>query len=157
MQYIPSDAKLTAVMDHKTLILWLLTLFFWGISPTLEKVGLRKVDPLFGLWIRTVSALLGITLAVIFTTSSQPLKFPEKRDLFFLGLSGITGGFLGMYFYFSLLKIHEASQIVPLTATYPLIATFLAILILKEPLTLNKILGTFLIALGIYLLFKKPS
>ncbi|BAU22875.1 hypothetical protein THC_0480 [Caldimicrobium thiodismutans] len=144
-------------MDQKTLILWLLTLFFWGISPTLEKVGLKKVEPLIGLWIRTLSALIGITLALLFTSSFQALKILEKRDLFYLCLSGITAGFLGMYFYFSLLKMHQASQIVPLTATYPLVATFLAILILKEPLTLSKIIGTFLIALGIYLLFRSPS
>jgi transporter family protein len=144
-------------MDHKTLILWLLTLFFWGISPTLEKLGLKRVDPLIGLWIRTLSALTGITIALFLTTPFQSFKFLEKRDLFYLGLSGITAGFLGMYFYFSLLKIHQASQVVPLTATYPLVATFLAILILKEPLTLSKIIGTFLIASGIYLLFRNPS
>lgn len=144
-------------MDQKTLILWLLTLFFWGISPIIEKVGLRRVDPLIGLWVRTLSALIGITLAVYLTTTFQPLKFLEKRDLFYLSLSGITAGFLGMYFYFSLLKMHQASQIVPLTATYPLVATLFGIIILKEPLNLNKILGTLLIVIGIYLLFKNSS
>jgi len=143
-------------MDKTTLILWLLTLLFWGISPTLEKIGLRKVEPLVGLWIRTLSALLGITFALLLTSSYQNLKMLTKKDLFFLGLSGTTAGFLGMYFYFSLLKMHQASQAVPLTATYPLASTLFAILILKEPLTLSKILGTLLIALGIYLLFRNP-
>ncbi len=144
-------------MDQKTLILWLLTLFLWGISPIIEKVGLRKVDPLIGLWVRTFSALIGITLALLLTSSFHSFKILEKRDLFYLSLSGITAGFLGMYFYFSLLKMHQASQIVPLTATYPLVATLLGILILKEPLNLNKIIGTFLIVIGIYLLFKNSS
>jgi len=144
-------------MDQKTFILWLITLFCWGISPTIEKVGLRKIEPLTGLFIRTLAALLGITLAILLTSSFQTLKTVGKRDILYLSLSGITAGFLGMYFYFSLLKIHQASQIVPLTATYPLVATFLAILFLKEPLSLNKILGSFFIALGIYLLFKNSS
>lgn len=144
-------------MDQKTLILWLLTIFFWGISPIIEKVGLKKVDPLIGLWVRTLSALIGITLAVFFTTTFHSFKFLEKRDLFYLSLSGITAGFFGMYSYFSLLKMHQASQIVPLTSTYPLVATFFGILILKEPLTPNKVLGTFLIVMGIYFLFKNSS
>jgi transporter family protein len=144
-------------MDQKTFILWLLTLLCWGISPTIEKVGLRRIQPLTGLLIRTFAALLGITLTILLTNSLQNLKTVGKKDILYLGLSGITAGFLGMYFYFSLLKIHQASQVVTLTATYPLVATFLALLILKEPLSLNKILGTFFIALGIYLLFKNSS
>ncbi|RKX63498.1 MAG: hypothetical protein DRP34_01850 [Thermodesulfobacteriota bacterium] len=59
-----------------------------------------------------------------------------------------------MFTYFSLLKAKNASQIVPLTSTYPLVATFLAIIFLKEELTLFKILGTIFIVVGIYLLFK---
>ncbi len=141
-------------MNREFLIFWVLTLFFWGISPTLEKIGLKKLNPLLGLWIRTLSAFLGITLALFLTNSFYEIKTLEKRDFFILGISGITAGFLGMFFYFSLLKNYPASQVVPLSATYPLVSTLMAILFLKEPLTFSKLLGTFLIVLGIYLLFK---
>lgn len=143
-------------MDQKTLILWLFTLLCWGISPVLEKIGLKKVDPLVALFVRTFFALIGISFFILFFASYQQFKDLSFKSLFILGLSGITAGFLGMYFYFSLLKMHPASQIVPLTATYPLVASLLAIFLLKEPLTLSKLLGTFLIVLGIYLLFKNP-
>lgn len=143
-------------MDQKTLILWLFTLLCWGISPVLEKIGLKKVDPLIALFVRTFFALIGISFFILFFASYQQFKDLSFKSLFILGLSGITAGFLGMYFYFSLLKMHPASQIVPLTATYPLVASLLAIFLLKEPLTLSKLLGTFLIVLGIYLLFKNP-
>lgn len=141
-------------MDQKTLILWLATLLFWGFSPVLEKLGLRRVDPLIGLFIRTLAAFLGITFVLFLTSEYEKLKVLTLRDFLYLAISGLMAGFLGMYFYFSLLKSHQASQIVPLTATYPLVASLLAILILKESLTLNKLLGTFLIVIGIYLLFK---
>lgn len=141
-------------MDQKTLILWLATLLFWGLSPVLEKLGLRRVDPLIGLFIRTLAAFLGITFVLFLTSEYEKLKVLTLRDFLYLAISGLMAGFLGMYFYFSLLKSHQASQIVPLTATYPLVASLLAILILKESLTLNKLLGTFLIVIGIYLLFK---
>lgn len=141
-------------MDEKTLILWLLTLLCWGISPVLEKIGLKKTDPLIALFVRTLFAFFSISLFIIFTSSYQQIRDLTLKSFLILGLTGITAGFLGMYFYFSLLKMHHASQIVPLTATYPLVASLLAILFLKEPLSLQKIIGTFFIVLGIYLLFR---
>ncbi|MFN3505625.1 MAG: EamA family transporter [Caldimicrobium sp.] len=143
-------------MDKNSLILWFLTLFCWGVSPILEKLGLKKVDPLIALFIRTLFALIGISFFLLFTGTYQQVKDVSFKAFLIVGLSGILAGFLGMYFYFSLLKIHPASQIIPLTATYPLIASILAIIFLKEPLTLSKLFGTFLIVLGIYLLFKNP-
>ncbi|MFN3568106.1 MAG: EamA family transporter [Caldimicrobium sp.] len=143
-------------MEKNTLILWLLTILCWGFSPILEKLGLKKVDPLIALFIRTFTALLSISFFLLFTGTYQQIKDISFKAFFIIGLSGILAGFLGMYFYFSLLKLHPASQIVPLTATYPLIASILAIMFLKEPVTLSKLLGIFLIVLGIYLLLKNP-
>ncbi len=141
-------------MDGKTLLLWLATILFWGISPIIEKAGLRNVEPLAGLFVRTISALIGISLIVLLLYP-QILKNLSLRDVSTLSLSGITGGFLGMYFYFQLLKHNQASQIVPLTSTYPLITTLFAIFILREPITFQKIIGTLLIMSGIYLLFRQ--
>jgi transporter family protein len=141
-------------MDGKTLALWLATIFFWGITPIIEKAGLRNVDPLAGLFVRTISALVGIFFIVLIFYP-QSLKELSLRDVSILSLSGITGGFLGMYFYFQLLKHNQASKVVPLTSTYPLITTLFAIFILREPITFQKIIGTFLILGGIYLLFRQ--
>ena len=140
-------------MDKNVFILWFLTILFWGITPIIEKIGLKSVEPLLALFIRTFSALIGIFLILLLSSSfnTSSLNF---KNVGILSLSGILGGFLGMFTYFSLLKAKNASQIVPLTSTYPLVATFLAIIFLKEELTLFKILGTIFIVVGIYLLFK---
>lgn len=143
-------------MDGKILFLWLLTILCWGISPILEKIGLKEVNPLLGLFIRTFFALLSITLALLFSETYEQIKTLSFKSFAILGLSGILAGFLGMYFYFSILKLGYASQIVPLTATYPLIASLLAVFLLKEPFSLSKLFGTFFIVMGIYLLFKNP-
>jgi len=140
-------------MDKKTIILWLLTIFFWGITPIIEKLGLKNVTPLPALFVRTFASLIVIFFALTFTSSFNFSSF-TLRDIGILSLSGIVGGFLGMFTYFSLLKTKNASQVVPLTSIYPLVATLLAIIFLKEKLTLFKILGTLLIVAGIYLLFK---
>ena len=140
-------------MDKNVFILWFLTILFWGITPIIEKIGLKSVEPLLALFIRTFSALIAIFLILLLSSSfnTSSLNF---KNVGILSLSGILSGFLGMFTYFSLLKAKNASQIVPLTSTYPLVATFLAIIFLKEELTLFKILGTIFIVVGIYLLFK---
>ncbi len=139
--------------DKKAFVLWLLTILFWGISPIIEKLGLRNVDPLPALFIRTsVSAV--IMLVIILAIPSVEISSITKKDFFILALSGIIGGFLGMYTYFSLLKTKAASKVVPLTSTYPLVATILGILILKEKLTLSKLIGTILVVIGIFFLFR---
>lgn len=140
-------------MDKNVLILWLLTILFWGMSPVIEKIGLKGVEPLLALFIRTLAALIGISLTLLVSSHSDFSSLTIK-NIGILSLSGILGGFLGMFTYFSLLKTKNASQIVPLTSTYPLVATLLAILFLKEELTLLKILGTLFIITGIYFLFK---
>ena len=140
-------------MDKNVFILWFLTILFWGITPIIEKIGLKSVEPLLALFIRTFSALIGIFLILLLSSSFNTSSLTFK-NVGILSLSGILGGFLGMFTYFSLLKAKNASQIVPLTSTYPLVATILAIIFLKEDLTLFKILGTIFIVVGIYLLFK---
>ena len=140
-------------MDKNVFILWFLTILFWGITPIIEKIGLKSVEPLLALFIRTFSALIAIFLILLLSSSFNTSSLTFK-NVGILSISGILGGFLGMFTYFSLLKAKNASQIVPLTSTYPLVATFLAIIFLKEELTLFKILGTIFIVVGIYLLFK---
>lgn len=140
-------------MEKNVLILWLLTILFWGVSPVIEKIGLKEVEPLLALFVRTFAALI-VMFLVILMQPSVNLSSLTPKNIGILSLSGILGGFLGMLTYFSLLKAKNASQIVPLTSTYPLVATLLAIIFLKEELTLLKILGTLFIVIGIYLLFK---
>lgn len=143
-------------MDKKVFILWLLTIFFWGITPIVEKIGLKNVSSLMGLFIRTFFSLAGLFIAVLIFESAS-FKTLTSRDLLFFALSGILGGFLGMLTYFALLKTQTASQIVPLTATYPLVTTIFSILILKEEITISKILGTVFVIIGIFLLLRSSS
>ena len=140
-------------MDKYTVILWFLTVCLWGMTPFIEKIGLKNVNPLQALFIRTFSALIGIFFAT-FITSSFKFSSLNWKSISILSLSGITGGFLGMLTYFTLLKAKEASQVVPLTSTYPLVTTILAIVFLKEDLNFYKALGTLFIVIGIYLIFK---
>lgn len=143
-------------MDFKVFVVWFLTITLWGVSSILEKVGLKTVSPLVGLFIRTSFSLIGLSITVFLLERDKILTLQLKEILILCG-SGILGGFLGMLGYFSLLKAKEASLVVPLTASYPLVSTLLAVIFLKEPLTVYKLLGTTLVILGLFLLFRGSS
>jgi len=70
----------------------------------------------------------------------------------------IVGGafftILGMYVYYQALGASEASRVVPLCATYPLVAFVLAVVFLRETFTVEKMAGTVLVVGGVYLLSK---
>ena len=63
-----------------------------------------------------------------------------------------VGPIIGQLTYFRALKIAEASQVIPVCATYPLVALALAILLLREPLTVSKGAGAICIVAGIILI-----
>lgn len=135
----------------QTWILLILTITFWGITPILEKAGLKQIDAFTALFIRSI-VIFGILL-VAFTFSgklSSLSKIPPKTILIF-ALSGIFAGLLGMWTYFKILKLNPSSKIVPLVATYPLVTSLLGVLILKEEVTWQRIAGTIFIVLGILL------
>ena len=139
-------------MSGKAIVLWLLTLLFWGSSPLLEKLALRAVSPLLALTIRTSVAALALILAAVVSVEASEISAVSARDVFVLAASGILAGFLGMFTYFSLLKTGEASRIVPLTAAYPLVTALLALVFLREHLTPLRLFGILLTISGLIIL-----
>lgn len=132
-------------------VLLLLTAILWGCSPILEKIGLRSSTPLIALTIRSVgvSVVLLITLASL-GKLKDVIAVDAKTAILFV-TSGIMAGLLGMWTYFGALKAGATSKIVPIAACYPLITAFLSIVILKENVTLVRLVGTLLIIGGIWL------
>ena len=57
----------------------------------------------------------------------------------------------GQFMYYRALKVAPASQVVPITATYPLVTVALAMMFLGEKMTGPKLLGVVFIVVGIVL------
>ena len=132
-------------------ILLFLTAILWGSTPILEKIGLRNTSPLIALTIRSI----GITIALLITLGclgkiKAIFSVSAKTAMVFVA-SGIMAGLLGMWTYFGALKAGATSKIVPIAATYPLITAILSIIILKENVTVARLIGTLLIIAGVWL------
>ena len=138
-------------MNTFSWILLLLTIVAWGSTPILEKAALHDVRPLDGLFIRNAAAFLVFMLFFLFTGRIKSLAEAPLRNVFLFSVSGILAGFLGMYCYYHILKINPSSKIVPLAATYPLVAAILGMVLLKEQASLSRIIGTILIIIGVVL------
>lgn len=131
----------------------IMTGIIWGIVPVLEKLGLTRIAPLAGLLIRSCGVIIGASILAIFNNNALRTAIKaEPRTLFFLVLGGLMASIVGQIFFYNALKTGEASKVVPIAGTYPLISFLLGIIFLGESLTLAKVSGVMLVILGLFLL-----
>jgi len=133
------------------IFLLIVTTLLWGTTPIIEKIGLARVDPFIGVTIRSTIVTIALLMLTFLLGKGRALVELEGRSILIFGLSGLMAGLLGMWTYYTALKIGPTSKIVPISACYPLITAILSVLILKEGLTLLRVIGTTLIVIGIWL------
>ncbi|MFC1666433.1 EamA family transporter [Candidatus Omnitrophota bacterium] len=131
----------------------IITAVIWGIVPVLEKMGLSKIEPLAGLLVRSCGIIIGVFILAVF--NNQALKIALKADLHTVGLlvlSGLMASIFAQIFFYNALKTGEASKVVPIAGTYPLVSFLLGIIFLGESFTINKASGVILVMVGLFLL-----
>ena len=134
-------------------ILWaVLTACIWGIVPVLEKVGLTKVDPFTGLFFRCLGVIIGILLLGTVIVKPAQIKAVDTKTIILLMMSGFLASFVAQIAFYHGLKIGGVTKVVPVSATYPLIAFVLGVFVLGESLTLIKALGMMLVIAGVWML-----
>jgi transporter family protein len=132
------------------ILLLIVTTLLWGATPIIEKVGLRKVDPLIGVTIRSAIVTAGLFIVTFLLGKGKSLLEVDGKSLLLFGASGMMAGLLGMWTYYAALKMGATSKIVPIAASYPLVTALLSVLILREGVTLPRVFGTALIVIGIW-------
>ncbi|MEW6669143.1 MAG: EamA family transporter [Thermodesulfobacteriota bacterium] len=122
----------------------------WGLWGLAGKLASRSVSPLSLVILGSTGALLIFPLYVLLFGGQFRFLW---RDLnFYWGLiAGVVGSIGGVFYYLALSK-GEASRVVAITATYPLVTFVLAFLFLGEPFTLRKCLGILLALVAVALL-----
>jgi transporter family protein len=131
--------------------LLIVTTVLWGSTPILEKTGLARVDPLIGVTVRSAIVTAGLFLLTFLLGKGKALIELDGKSIFLFGASGMMAGLLGMWTYYGALKMEATSKIVPIAACYPLVTAFLSVLVLKEGVTIHRVIGTALIVSGIWL------
>lgn len=130
----------------------LMTMLAWGGAAVCDKFGMRGLSsPLMGVMVRLTVAFAGFWVVFLIRGDWRELRTIPTQNLLPLALGGILGAFLGQLAYFTAIKNADASRVVPFTASYPIVALVLAAILLREPITLMKVLGTMMILGGLML------
>ena len=134
---------------------WILYAFlsalFAALTAILAKIGVKDVNSNLATAVRTVVILLFAWGIVFFQQIHRQLTHISRFSLIFLILSGITTG-LSWLFYFRALQIGEASKVVPIDKLSLVLTIILAVVLLKEKLTVPVLLGSILMTAGAILI-----
>ena len=137
-------------MDIKTFGLSLLILISWGVGTFIAKLATNRIGEKSVFW-----DLFGYAPAIIiysfFTFKFKDVFGVDKLGIVLAILAGAIGSF-GLVGLYILLTRKDASTAVPLTALYPTLTAILAIIFLKEQVTIIKLLGIALSAVALFLL-----
>lgn len=138
---------------NKSFIFAVLASLIWGFAPALEKVGLNgRIDPFTGVVIRTIPIAVIATLALVLMGRLDSITTVDLRSALFVAAGGIVAGLMGQLAFYAALKGGEASIVVPVAATYPLVALIVSVIFLGEAVTVQKLAGIGLVVGGVALL-----
>lgn len=130
------------------LVLCIVAALIWGIAPIFEKLSLERVSSFTALTIRSVATSLTLLTILFLTGKESELARVDSRTASYILLGGFFG-ILGLYIYFVALKRGEASVVVPIVNSFPLFTALYSFLLLRERLTMGRVVGIILVITGI--------
>ncbi len=138
---------------NKPFFFAVLASLIWGFAPALEKVGLNgRIVPYLGVVIRTIPIAVIALIGLTFMGRLGAIASVDIKSALFVAAGGLVAGLIGQVVFYSALKSGEASVVVPVAATYPLVALLVSVIFLGEAFTIQKILGISLVVGGVILL-----
>ncbi len=127
-----------------------MTIVFWAFAFPLIKIGLEELSPVN----LTIMRLLVACIVFLILLLTIPNKFSKihKKDIlpiFLLGFTGIIIYHLGLNYGEQYISASAASLII---ATIPIFVVVLAVIFLKEKITLKIVLGIILSLVGVVII-----
>lgn len=128
-----------------------LSAVFASLTAILGKIGITGIDSNLGTAVRTTVVLVMAWLMVFVIGKQHGLKEIEKKELGFIGLSGIATG-ASWLCYYRALQDGPASVVVPIDKLSILITIAFSWIVFHERLTKKSALGVICITFGTILL-----
>lgn len=124
----------------------------WGIAPVFAKLGLKDLDPMAGLIIRTLTAACFVIGFMGFRGGKDIVaQFKEMtiKTWAFITIEALLATLIGDLAYYAAIKKGNVSIVATIMASSPLVTMLLSVIFLGEELTFYKIFGAVLIIIGI--------
>lgn len=131
------------------------SMFFAGFTSVIAKMGLSGISAELGLTLRTLFVCGFVLLFACWAVPVQEFAVVDRRNLLWLGLSGVTTA-LSWIFYYKALKVGDVATVALIDKGSVVVAMLLAWLVLREVITLRMIAGAGLIVAGLLVIAKKP-
>lgn len=130
---------------------------FAGLTSVLAKCGIKKTDSDVATAIRTMVVLVFSVLMTFITGSFKDIHLISLKSIFFLILSGLATG-ASWICYFKALSMGDVNKVVPIDKSSTILSVLLAVMIFHETNNLLiKLVGTLLLAIGIFLMVEKQN
>jgi len=136
------------VVTINEVIAGILIAILYGVGTFFAKIVSEK-DP-FIQWI--IVNIVGIVLSMFIIVKDPQRLWQIQGKILIYGVISAVMVVLGSLLLYYMLNKGKASIVVPLSSIGPAITTVLAVLFLKEHLSINQIIGIVLVILGIILL-----
>lgn len=137
--------------DGSWLIYEVLSAVFASLTAILGKIGISGIDSNLGTAIRTTVVLVMAWLMVFMKGKQHEVREIEKKELLFIGLSGIATG-ASWLFYYRALQEGPASVVVPIDKLSILVTIAFSWIVFHEKLTRKSATGVVLITAGTVLM-----
>ena len=129
----------------------ILAAVFAALTSILAKVGISGVESNLGTAIRTVVVLVMAWVIVFARGKQKQLKKIDKKELLFIGLSGIATGASWLCYYFAI-QNGDVSVVVPIDKLSIIVTVIFSYFVFKEKLSKKAFLGLCLMVIGTLLM-----
>lgn len=129
----------------------------WGIAPIFAKIGLKNLDPLVGLIIRTlIASLFAISFLVLKLSDGIliQIKNISFKTWLFITIEALLATLVGDLAYYAAIKKGSVSVVATIMASSPLVTMIVSTIFLGEDITLTKVFGAILIIGGIMIVMQ---
>ena len=130
--------------------------FFAGVTSILAKCGIRKTDSDVATAVRTIVVLIFSWIMVFLTGSESGIFSIDGRTMWFLVLSGAATG-ASWLCYFKALQLGTVNQVVPIDKSSTVLTILLALIFLREGISLPKLLAALAIGAGILMMIERKK
>ena len=132
--------------EKETRKVWLPAVFA-ALTSILGKMGIENVESNLGTAIRTAVVLVMAWVIVFIKGKQTKIKEIDKKELFFIALSGIATGGSWLCYYYAIQK-GVVSVVVPIDKLSIVVSIVFSYFVFKEKLTKKALLGLVLMVLA---------
>lgn len=146
------DSENTSEQTGRSWLIYaVLAAVFASLTAILGKIGITEIDSNLGTAIRTTVVLIMAWLMVFVSGKQHEMKKIERKELGFIGLSGLATG-ASWLCYYRALQDGPASVVVPIDKLCILVTIAFSWVVFHEKLTKKSVFGVACITIGTVLL-----